>query len=172
MTLRLAVLTLLAALSSQSAFAQDTAEAPPAPEWDLIRFEVKSWGAPVTQWQFTPGYGGYWAENTSDQPFGGNYTLAFHTLEADAGRYDALAAIVSRLPDPAPSSEGCEMFMTDMPYGVVRLTRGATTIEIAWNSGCRDEEYVAFMDVLREADELVSTWGREAPVNRTEDFGR
>ena len=26
---------------------------PPAPDWDFVVFEVKSWGGPVTQWQFT-----------------------------------------------------------------------------------------------------------------------
>lgn len=146
-------------------------EAPPDPEWDMIAFQTKSWGRPVTQWQFTPEYGGYWGENvTEGGSFNSAYTLAFHTLEADASRYQALENIVRRLPSVIPDAEDCTNMMTDQPYGTIRMTRGATTTEIAWNSGCLDEEYVAFVALLREANDMVSGWGRAEPVNRTEDF--
>lgn len=169
----LPVCTLLALFASVTVQAQEATVPEPDPEWDMIRLEVKSWGAPVREWQFGKEYGGYWGENVSQGgAYAPTYTLAYHTLEQDTARYQALADIVSRLPEPAPNSEGCENFMTDQAYGVIRLTLGATTTEIAWNSGCQDEDYAVFMALLREADELVSGWGRAEPVNRTEDFSR
>ncbi len=121
------------------------------------------------QWQFSPEYGGVWVEAVSEDgaPMS-DRTLKFHTLETDPQRYVALQDIFRQLPDPAPDSADCEQMMTDMAYGTVRLTRGATTTEIAWNSGCMDEDYAEFLALLREADQMVSQWGREAPVSRTE----
>ena len=60
--------------------------------------------------------------------------------------------------------------MNDAPYGTIRMTKGATTTEIRWNSGCMDQDYASFMGVLREADTLVSGWGKANPADRTEDF--
>jgi hypothetical protein len=58
--------------------------------------------------------------------------------------------------------------MTDLPYGTLRLTKGATTIELAFNSGCRDAAYVTYLDVLQEADQLVAGWGKAGEILRTE----
>ncbi|MCB2066160.1 MAG: hypothetical protein KDE15_05915 [Erythrobacter sp.] len=151
------------------ASAQDGPPPPPGPDWDMIAFEVKSWGVPIVQWQFSPQYGGVWTEATHAEgaPFG-DYTLEFHALEADVDRYIALERLMRTLPTPAPESDQCENFMTDQPYGTLRLTRGATTTEIAWNAGCMDDHYVAFMAPLREADQLVRSWGEAVPVTRTE----
>lgn len=136
----------------------------------MIAFEVKSWGAPVHQWQFSPAYGGVWIEverKPDTEPT--VWTKSYHTLEPDGARYAALEAIVRRLPSPAPDSADCANMMPDMPYGTIRLTRGATTTEIAWQSGCLDEEYASFIGILREADRVVTQWGKAVPVARTED---
>jgi hypothetical protein len=58
--------------------------------------------------------------------------------------------------------------MPDLPYGTIRLTRGATTLEISWNSGCMDDGYRAFIDLLKAADSLVAGWGRAGNILRTE----
>jgi hypothetical protein len=58
--------------------------------------------------------------------------------------------------------------MTDAPYGTIRLTRGATTTEIAWNSGCMDSQYLRFLSILQSADQKVAAWGKAAPVVQTE----
>ena len=60
--------------------------------------------------------------------------------------------------------------MTDAAYGTLRMTAGATTTEIEWNSGCLDDDYKTFLSVLREANELVSGWGSAKPADRSEDF--
>jgi len=56
-----------------------------------------------------------------------------------------------------------------MPYGTIRLTRGSTTKEISWNAGCMDKDYVAFLDTLKAANELVGKWGKVGKIIRTED---
>ena len=97
-----------------------------------------------------------------------NHTIAYRTLETDPKRYQQLEQILDGLPDPAPDSSECENFIPDLAYGTVRLTRGATTIEISWNSGCQDGAYAPFLKVLRDADTLVSGWAKDIPVTRTE----
>ncbi len=59
--------------------------------------------------------------------------------------------------------------MTDMAYGTLRLTRGAITVEIAWNSGCLDDGYRAFIETLKTADDGVAAWGRAGRILRTEE---
>lgn len=142
-----------------------------ATQWDFIAFEVKSWGEPVTSWRVTGLGGGSWTETRKERfepP--GTYTLVWHEIGDDPQRAASLAAILARLPVEAPDPAHCANRMSDLPYGTIRLTRGATTIEIAWNSGCMDESYQAFMAVLKEADALVAAAGRTAPVMREERF--
>lgn len=62
--------------------------------------------------------------------------------------------------------------LADAPYGTIRITRGATTTEHAFNTGCFDADYARFVAVLKEADTLVATWGKAAPVSRTESAGQ
>lgn len=143
---------------------------PPPPDWDMVSLEVKSWGAPVTSWRILSNGAGSWTEAVV--PEGEHPThphdQAWHELEADPASYIALENVLRKLPDPAPDPDECENFMTDAPYGVLRMTKGATTTEIAWNDGCMDEDYRAFIAVLREADALIATRGKAAPVSRVE----
>lgn len=145
-------------------------EAPPRPDWDMVAFEVKSWGAPVSSWRILSNGGGSWTEavRPDGQPPTSVPSLAWHEIEPEAANYAELERILRQLPDPAPDADACENFMTDMPYGTLRLTRGATTIEIAWNSGCLDDGYVAFVSTLREADQHMQELGKAAPVSRVE----
>jgi len=167
MLYRSAIIALLAFSTSGAANAHDLAG---TANFDMIAFEVKSWGAPANRWQYGHSYGGVWIEVVSDPSDRlGNYTLAFHPIPADRDRYSLLETIIDRLPAEIPNSEECERKMTDMPYGTLRLTKGAVTLEIAWNSGCMDEDYVEFMGVLKEADRVVTEWGREEPAARTEE---
>lgn len=172
MRLSCSIMLMALSLSSPSvAVARSEGEQPPPePDWDLIAFEVKSWGAPIHQWQFSPLYGGVWiGVERKDDPSRIVWTKSFHTLDADGARYAELEALVRKLPRPAPDAADCSNMMTDMPYGTIRLTRGATTTEIAWQSGCLDDGYAGFIATLREADSLVTEWGKAVPVSRTED---
>lgn len=147
-----------------------TPESPPPPPWDMISFTMNSWGSPLTIWNILPDGSGGFAEAVHEEgaPPIGPAPMAWHELPADAGQYAKLVAILERLPEEAPNAMECENFMTDAPYGTLRLTRGATTTEIAWNSGCMDDDYVAFMSVLGDANNLVGEIGKAQPVSRTD----
>ena len=167
------VIGFVATFLAQPLYAEDTAtpsDTPPSPQWDFVEFEVNSWGMPITSWRILPNGGGSWTEAVRDEnapPFSAP-SLAWHEIEPDTDNYIALEKILTALPEPAPDPDECENFMTDMPYGKLRLTRGATTTEIAWNSGCLDDGYVAFMGILQAADTPMQTLGKAAPVTRTE----
>ena len=62
--LALALFPIAFALSSTIAAREEpeAADTQPAARWDQIAFVVKSWGETVTQWQYTPEYGGVWIE--------------------------------------------------------------------------------------------------------------
>ena len=165
----------LATMSSSAVAApqESTAEPPRGPKWDMIRFEVKSWGKQVYSWQFGPRYGGVHIENvTTEDVQPRELMIAYRTLEADPTGYRQLERILDGLPIPAPDSAECENFIPDLVYGTIRLTRGATTTEISWNSGCQDRGYLPFLGVLRDADTLVSGWAKDVPIRRTEKRGR
>jgi len=137
--------------------------------WDMIAFEVKSWGRPVTSWRLLRSGSGSWTEIVEERgDRAPRYSAVWHTVEAGEQGAGRVAAELSRLPMPAPDSNGCSNFMPDLPYGTLRLTRGATTLEIAWNSGCMDADYRAFVATLKAADSVVASWGRAGPVLRTE----
>ncbi len=147
------------------AAAQDSARA----EWDMIAFETKFWGRPMTSWQLVPTGGGSWVQSKPDEvSAAGPDTLVFHEIEVGEDGYRRIAEIFSHLPATAPDSSTCTNFMTDQPYGTARFSRGATTTEIAWNAGCMDEEYSAFLDTLKAADTQMREWGLASTITRTE----
>lgn len=172
--IRKPALLLISAMLLASAPATGGEPAPqlPLPDWDMVAFEAKSWGAPISSWRILSNGDGSWTETVREQGAAySNYRLAWHEIEPAAANYIVLQRILRQLPDPAPDSQACENFMTDAPYGTIRLTRGATTIEIAWNDGCMDDGYRAFMAILREADGHVQALGNAAPVSRIETPG-
>lgn len=145
---------------------------PAGAQWTSIAFEANSWGTPLGSWMvFAPGAAGSWREVArEDGAAPADYTIAWHDLPEDAAHWRALAATLAELPLPAPDYDDCEQQITDQPYGTIRLSRGSTTTEIAWNAGCLDDGYQAFMTVLRRADDLVAGWGKSAPVLRIETY--
>jgi len=145
---------------------------PPGPDWDMVAFESKFWGAPLSSWTITAQGGGSWVEvKEQSPPRHGAYTQVWHEIEPSIDRYIALERILRRLPVPAPNSSQCNQFMTDQAYGTIRMTRGATTTEIAWNSGCRDPEYLTFLDTLKASDQLIAAAGKAGKIIRTETQG-
>jgi hypothetical protein len=137
--------------------------------WDMIAFEVRSWGRPVTSWRLLHNGSGSWTETVEQR---GNHAPRYHAVwhEVEAGEpgFARVAAELSRPPIPAPDAGSCADYITDLAYGTIRLTRGATTVEIAWNSGCMDADYKAFIQILKAADSIVAGWGRAGRVLRTE----
>lgn len=139
------------------------------PDWDMVTFELKSWGEPLVSWRLTSQGGGSWTEAIlGERP--GQYILVWHEIEPATEQYAALERILRRLPAVAPDSSRCENLINDLPYGIIRLSRGATTTEIAFNSGCQDEAYQALLDPLKDANDLVGLWGKDAQVLRRENI--
>ncbi|EDL47744.1 hypothetical protein [Erythrobacter sp. SD-21] len=124
----------------------------------------------MASWRILPNGGGSWAEavRADGDPLNQPAATEWHEIAPDKANYAALVAILAGLPNPAPDFHACTNFMTDAPYGTLCLTKGATTTKIAWNSGCMDEEYRAFLDVLKAADQHMKALGEAAPVSRTE----
>jgi len=137
--------------------------------WDMIAFEVKSWGRPVTSWRLLQNGSGSWTETIEARGAQApRYSLVWHEFDAGEPGYARVAAELSRLPVPAPDPATCADYIADLPYGTIRLTRGATTVEMVWNSGCMDADYKAFIQMLKAADSIVAGWGRAGRVLRTE----
>jgi len=163
------IATLLLVCSSSAASAQEATGSAQTPEWDMIEFETKGWGAPISSWRLIAN-GGSWTEAVREKnaPIG-DYKLVWHDTETDAGFFQEISRTLLKLPVPAPDSADCDKFLPDMAYGKIRLTKAATTTEIAWNSGCMDEVYRSFISILKEADWAVAAKGREGPVLRVEE---
>lgn len=138
----------------------------PAPQWDMIEMVTRSWGRELSSWRITPSGTGYWA-SVNVAP-GQAATRAIHSFDDTSGLYGKVRAALTGLPDPAPDANACRNMMTDQPYGVVRFTRAATTIEIAFNAGCQDKAYLPLINRLRAADTLMREFGKTVPVGRTE----
>lgn len=140
--------------------------------WDMIAFEMRSWGRPIASWIIGRDGGGSWVETVSlpGAPFS-RYRLVIHEVKPDPAAHAALLKTLSQLPASAPDSTECRNMMTDMPYGTLRLTKAATTTEIAWNSGCQDPAYERFLDVLKAADQAVTARGKAGRTLRTEEVG-
>lgn len=131
---------------------------------DAIAFEMRSWGTLVSQWSVQRDGQGFWIGTARNAPVVGARVTAKHDLAMGAKAFGEIAQILAALPDPAPDAAKCGAFMTDQSYGTVRVTRGATTTEIAWNAGCGDANYVAMLDVLKAADARMAQEGRKSPV--------
>jgi len=141
--------------------------------WDMIAFEVSSWGRPVTSWRLLRSGSGSWTEIIEDRGEGSPRSIAvWHEVEAGEQGLARVAAELARLPVPAPDAAVCSERISDLPYGTLRLTRGATTLELAWNSGCMDADYRAFVAILKAADSMAAGWGRAGRTLRTEPLRR
>jgi hypothetical protein len=88
-----------------------------------------------------------------------------------ARRLCRLATLAAALPSPAPDRDQCRERATDLPYGTLRLSRGNKEVEIAFDSGCLDAPYKAFIEQLIGMDELVGGWVGQRPADSVEEVG-
>jgi hypothetical protein len=107
--------------------------------WDLMAFEVKSWGRPVTSWRLLADGSGRW-------------------FAAGEHGYRQVEAILSRLPEPIPDYDGCSNRMTDLPYGRGHCgrhvgTRGPGTPD----GGARNRLADTLMGAFRLAQAVASS---------------
>lgn len=137
-----------------------------APPISMIAFEMNSWGSPLTQWQIDANGDGYWTGTAEPGAVrtGPPAKPVKHDLTAGKAAFANIARLAADLPVFAPEFEGCKQRITDQPYGKVRITRGATTTEFAYNAGCMDAPYLAFLAKLKALDQAVGSIGSKAPV--------
>jgi hypothetical protein len=141
---------------------------PPA----AIAFRISSWGRPIDSWVVRADGSASHVTMVSDEgaPFQ-TYRLEHRAFAIAADDYTRLVAMAGALPQPRLSRDDCEERATDMPYGALELERGGAVESIAFDVGCRDARYQAFVDQLQAMDELVTGWARpHAPV-RIEQVG-
>lgn len=126
---------------------------------------MRSWGNVITEWSVSSSGDGFWSGQSGMAKAGGSVPpMIKHDLTVGPAKFRELEAMVRKLPSPAPNSSPCKQFMTDQPYGTIRMTSGATTTEIGWNAGCMDKTYLAFLNPLRAVNDTVKSWGEKSPV--------
>lgn len=147
--------------------------APPAPAGlESVGFEINSWGRPIDSWEVGANGTGHFAEAVSDEGADFNtYRLEHREFTVAPAEWARLTALAAELPQPRPDRDGCKQRMTDMPYGTVRVSHGGKEQAAAFDVGCRDARYQAYVDQLHAMDTLVTTWAKAHPVTRVEKFG-
>jgi hypothetical protein len=138
----------------------------------MVALERSSWAFPMSSWQVLPDGSGSWTE--AERPAGAmlsEYRLVRQELPTDPAPAARLGEMMEGLPMPPPDTERCADFITDQPYGSLRLSKGAGALELVYNAGCRDEVYLVLLDRLRAADEVVAQRGRAAPATEESAAG-
>ncbi len=145
---------------------------PAAAGLDGVGFEISSWGRPIDRWQVRADGTASYVAMVSDEgaPFT-TYRLEHRAFTLAPGEWARLAALAAQLPQPRPTRDDCKMRATDMPYGTLRLAKGGREEMTAFDVGCRDASYQAFVDQLHAMDALVAEWARAHPVTRVEKVG-
>lgn len=157
-----AAATLAAACAAAPASTATTQATSPARAWDAVSFTMSSWGQPITSWTVNADGSGTWSQST---PRNDNFTdreTVTRTLAADAAAAAALTPILAALPATPPTTDNCKERITDQPYGALTVTIGGRAKEYRYDAGCLDAAYVAFINRLRAANELVAARGRAA----------
>ena len=158
---------LLGACATGEAGARD-----PAPAYESIAFEIKSWGRPIDSWEVDADGTARHIKMVSENgaPFG-TYRLEHREFTVADADYARLAAIAAQIPQPAPTPDKCKLFATDMPYGTLRLSAANATQAVNFNVGCQDAPYQAFVAKLQAMDELVTGWAEQHAASRVEEVG-
>ena len=140
-----------------------------APAYETIAFEIKSWGHVIRSWDV--GADGTVRHVKIDgSPFA-DHRLEHRTFAVEPADFARLATLAAALPSPAPDRDQCRERATDLPYGTLRLSRGNKEVEIAFDSGCLDAPYKAFIEQLIGMDELVGGWVGQRPADSVEEVG-
>lgn len=171
MVRRLLFVPLLLAASTACAQEGQVGKARAAPI-EAIAFRISSWGRPIDSWDVRADGTAHHATMVTDEgaPFQ-TYRLEHREFTIAADDFARLAAIATALPQPRPQRDDCEMRATDFPYGALELSRAGTTESIAFDTGCHDAPYQAFVDQLQAMDDAVTALARPHPVARVERFG-
>jgi hypothetical protein len=139
---------------------------------EAIAFRISSWGRPIDSWDVRADGTAHHVTMVTDEgaPFR-TYRLEHREFTISADDFARLAATVAKLPQPRLQRDDCEQRVTDFPYGALDITSGGTSESIAFDTGCQDAPYQAFVDQLQAMDEAVTALAKPHPVARVERVG-
>jgi choline dehydrogenase-like flavoprotein len=140
------------------------------PALEAIAFQINSWGRSIGSWEVH-------ADGTVSHVHVEGSVFNAHRREhreftVDGSAFRKMVAIAAGLPEPRPNRDECKERATDLPYGTLTLSRGGREEAIAFDTGCLDASYQAFVGKLRAMDELVDGWAEQQPVDRVEEVAR
>ena len=162
---------LLLTLLPLAACTTGNAGAQPAPaRYEAIAFTINSWGRSLGSWEVHAD-GTVSHVNVEGSVFNA-HRREHREFTIDGAAYRRLAAIAAELPEPRPQRADCKERATDLPYGTLTLSRGGVAEAIAFDTGCLDDRYQAFVGKLHAMDELVDGWAEQQPVDRVEEGAR
>ena len=172
-TLLLLPLLLGAACADAKEGAAGKAQVMSAAPIAAVSFRISSWGRPIDTWEVRADGSASHVTRVSDEgaPFQ-TYRLEHREFTITAEDYARVVALADELPQPRPSRDACEERVTDMPYGALELDSGGARESIAFDVGCRDAKYQAFVEQLHALDALVTDWAKLHAPARIEQVGQ
>jgi hypothetical protein len=153
----------LAACTTADAGAQGAAA------YEAIAFDISTWGRPLGSWEVHAD--GTVSHHKTEGSVFNAHKVEHRAFTVDGAAFRRLAAIAAELPEPRLDPADCEERATDLPYGTLRLTRKGGEEAIAFDIGCLDRPYQAFVGQLRALDEMVGAWAEQHPADRVEEVG-
>ena len=139
------------------------------PPFEAITFEIKSWGRPIDSWAVRADGSAEHVKMVDEDPSTfPEYTLEHRVFTVLPADYAKLSAMAAALPEPRLSRDDCDERATDLPYGTLRLTRGEQEEAIAFDVGCLDARYQAFVGQLRAMDAAVTEWAAKTAAVKSE----
>jgi len=146
-----------------------TAPSAPPRAYEAIAFDISSWGRPIDSWEVRADGTASHVKMVQDEgaPFR-TYRLEHREFAVPPADFARLAGMAAALPRPRLDRADCKQRATDLPYGKLRLTQAGSAEDIAFDVGCLDAPYRAFVGQLRAMDAEVTKWAEAHAPARVE----
>lgn len=139
-----------------------------APDFDVIAFEVSSWGRPLQSWRIAGG---------GDVEFRKAETLShFQHFRVDTQRLTLgpedvarIASLLAVARHHGATEIACTERVTDQPYGRITWQAAGTTHHLPFDTGCINASARAPLEAIRTADALVADRAANTPVVASEE---
>jgi len=140
-----------------------------APDFDVMAFEVSSWGRPLHSWRVASGGAAEFrkAETLSQFQHFRIDTQRWTLAPQDVTRIAALLAVARR---HGETEIACTERVTDQPYGRITWQTAEAAHELRFDTGCINASARAPLDAIRAADALIAERAANAPVVASEEI--
>jgi hypothetical protein len=130
---------------------------------EKIGMTTYSWGRLVGDWTIHRDGSG---EFQSSRQVGGfnDYVIVTKRLDAVAGRYQQLEALVRPAAPYEATGLQCGPRITDLPQGNLHWRREGLAHDLSFDYGCSSSEARQLLHQVAAADALVRDWAANAPV--------